>query len=123
VRTNSTVPGVEPDTLVAWRAAESHGVLSLDELFACGLTRKGVEVRVAQGHLHRIHRGVFAVGHPGLTQEGVWLAAVKAAGPGALLSHTPAAMHYGILPLEDHLPAVTVTSGAIAASRSRHRSG
>jgi hypothetical protein len=85
-------------------------VLSLDELLACGLTRKEVEVRVAQGHLHRIHRGVYAVGHPGLTQEGVWLAAVKAAGPGALLSHTPAAMHYGILPLEDHVPAVTVTS-------------
>jgi very-short-patch-repair endonuclease/predicted transcriptional regulator of viral defense system len=91
-------------------AAECFGVLTLAELLACGLTRREVEVRVAQGHLHRIHRGVYAVGHAGLTQEGVWLAAVKAAGPGALLSHTPAALHYGIVEGESHVPVVTVRS-------------
>jgi predicted transcriptional regulator of viral defense system len=83
-------------------------VLSLDELFACGLTRREVEVRAAQGHLHRVHRGVYAVGHPGLTREGRWLAAVKACGPGAVLSHYAAGMHYGFLDLEDRRPDVTV---------------
>ncbi len=38
-----------------------------------------------------LHRGVYAVGHRRLRREGFWLAAVLAAGPGALLSHREAA--------------------------------
>jgi very-short-patch-repair endonuclease len=57
--------------------------------------------------LHRIHRGVYAVGHPGLTAEGRWLAAVKACGPGAVLSHPSAGMLYGFVRWEDRLPDVT----------------
>jgi very-short-patch-repair endonuclease len=81
-------------------------VLSLDELLACGLTRKEVRGRVERGQLHRIHRSVYAVGHPGLTREGLWLAAVKACGAGALLCRYAAGMHYGFLPFEDHWPQV-----------------
>jgi hypothetical protein len=91
---------------VAARAADAHGVLSLDELLACGLTRKEVRGRVERGQLHRIHRSVYAVGHPGLTREGLWLAAVKACGAGALLCRYAAGMHYGFLPFEDHWPQV-----------------
>ena len=39
----------------------------------------------------RLHRGVYAVGHRKLTKEGWWLAAVRAIGPGAVLSHVHAA--------------------------------
>jgi very-short-patch-repair endonuclease len=92
------------------RAADAYGVLSLDELLACGLTRKEVLGRVARGQLHRIHRGVYAVGHPGLTQQGRWLAAVKACGPGSLLCRHAAGMHYGFLSLEDHDPQVMATA-------------
>jgi very-short-patch-repair endonuclease len=52
--------------------------------------------RVARGQLHPIHRGVYAVGHRLLTREGRWLAAVLAAGPGAVLSHRSAAALWGI---------------------------
>jgi very-short-patch-repair endonuclease len=42
------------------------------------------------GRLLRVHRGVYAVGHGRLSQHGRWLAAVLAAGPGAVLSHAAA---------------------------------
>ena len=47
--------------------------------------------RAAAGRLHRIHQGVYAVGHPVLTVNGRRMAAVLAAGPGAVLSHASAA--------------------------------
>jgi len=54
-----------------------------------------VRHRVAAGRLHRIHRGVFAVGHRALTGEGWCMAAVLAGGPGAVLSHRPAGARAG----------------------------
>jgi very-short-patch-repair endonuclease len=84
-------------------------VLTLGELLYCGLTEDDVRGRVARGQLHRIHRGVYAVGHPGLTAQGRWLAAVKACGPGALLCRHAAGMHYGFLPMEDRRPEVMTT--------------
>jgi very-short-patch-repair endonuclease len=44
-----------------------------------------------RGSLIPLHRGVYAIGHRQLRQEGRWLAAVLAAGPGAVLSHRDAA--------------------------------
>src|SRR4249919_3056011 len=76
-----------PDVLVARRAADAWGVVSLDELFACGLSRNAVSERVRGGRLHRIHCGVYAVGHENVPLEGRFLAAVKACGPSAVLSH------------------------------------
>jgi hypothetical protein len=86
-------------------------VLSAEELHACGLTRNAIGRRVAAGHLHRIHRGVYAVGHIGLTPRGRWIAAVKACGPTAALSHFSLAMLFELMPLEDRLPEVTVVHG------------
>ena len=48
--------------------------------------------------LHRIHRGVYAVGHRGLGEKGRWMAAVLACGPDAVLSHTSAAALWRLLP-------------------------
>jgi len=55
-----------------------------------------IDRRLARGALLPLHRGVFAVGHRHLTLEGRWLAAVLAAGPGAVLSHRDAAALHGI---------------------------
>jgi hypothetical protein len=98
-------------THVAQAAAESYGVLSLDELRACGLKDGAIKRRVAAGLLHPLHLGVYAVGHLALTPEARWLAAVKACGPGALLSHTAALMLYGLLPSDDRRPEVTLPPG------------
>lgn len=44
-----------------------------------------------------MHRGVYAVGHLGLTRNGCFMAAVLACGDGAALSHFSAAVLWGIL--------------------------
>ena len=96
------------DQRVADLAADAWGVLSLDELRACGLTRDGVMVRVRNGWLHRLHRGVYAVGHPNVPLKGRFLAAIKAGVPTAVLSHFSAAVLYALLRWDDRYPEVTV---------------
>src|SRR4051812_33718614 len=56
-----------------------------------GIGRGALEHRVRTGRLRALYPGVYAVGHAALTVLGRWMAAVKACGPGALLSHTTAA--------------------------------
>jgi very-short-patch-repair endonuclease len=101
-------PALSPDVQVAQRAAEEWGVVSLDELCACGLTKQGVAVRAANGRLHRLYRGVYAVGHANPPLEGRFLAAVKACGPGALLSHYSAGALWRIVEWDDRYLEVTV---------------
>jgi hypothetical protein len=93
---------------VAGAAAEQWSVLSIDELRACGLSDKAVWVRVRQGHLHPWYRGVYAVGHANPPLQGRLLAAVKACGPGTLLSHFSAAALFGLVRWDDRRPEVTV---------------
>jgi predicted transcriptional regulator of viral defense system len=81
---------------IAEKARRQHGVVSLRQLEELGLRGSAIRKRVARGSLHRVHRGVFAVGHPLLTVEGRLMAAVLACGPGAVLSHRTAAAHWGI---------------------------
>jgi hypothetical protein len=71
------------------------GVVSLAQLRALGLGEGAIKHRVGVGRLHRVHRGVYAVGHRLLRAEGWWLAAVLASGDGAVLSHRSAAAHWG----------------------------
>jgi very-short-patch-repair endonuclease len=77
-------------------AGAQHGVVSRSQLLALDFSTDAIGHRLAKGRLHRIHRGVHAVGRPELTQEGVWMAAVLLGGPDAYLSHVPAAAHWGI---------------------------
>jgi very-short-patch-repair endonuclease len=69
--------------------------------------------------LHRKHRGVYAVGHSRLTQHGIWLAAVKACGPDAGLSHQSAAQLSRILSLAAYRGPVHVTVPGDGVRRSR----
>src|SRR4051794_21995068 len=85
------------DLLVARIAGRQHGVISVAQLLAAGLSHRAIQVRIRAGRLHRVHRGVYAVGHKNLTFQGWWMAAVLACGEGAVLSHLSAAMHWGLL--------------------------
>ena len=71
-------------------ARHQHGVITLGQLQLAGLTASGVRNRVTAGRLHRIHRGVYAVGHAPLTGYGRTMAAVLAYGPRAVASHRTA---------------------------------
>ncbi|MGH2954890.1 MAG: type IV toxin-antitoxin system AbiEi family antitoxin domain-containing protein [Solirubrobacterales bacterium] len=105
--------------MVARIASRQHGVVSYEQLIAAGLTPSGVARRVRAGRLHRIHRGVYAVGHRGLSNEGRWMAAVLACGPDAALSHRSAAGLLGLLrPRENAWVHVTIPG---TAGRKRRR--
>jgi predicted transcriptional regulator of viral defense system len=84
-------PTTQADRAVAKLAASQWGVLSLDELRACGLNKAAVGVRVRRGNLHRLYHGIYVVGHRNLPLEGQFLAVVKACGAFAVLSHYSAA--------------------------------
>jgi putative AbiEi antitoxin of type IV toxin-antitoxin system/uncharacterized protein DUF559 len=88
--------GAALDAVVAELAARQHGVVAFDQLRRLGVSRSGVNRRVAAGRLHRLYRGVYAVGHVALTTDGRRMAAVLACGPGAALSHRSAAELWGI---------------------------
>jgi hypothetical protein len=89
-------------------ATEEWGVLSIRELLSCGLNREAVRVRVANGRLHSLHRGVYAVGHGNVPLEGLFLAAVKACGGVAALSFYAASAHWGFVEWDGRRPEVTV---------------
>ncbi len=55
-----------------------------------------MEHRIDSGRLHRVDRGVYAVGRPQLTRHGRWMAAVLRCGTEAVLSHEPGAVLLGI---------------------------
>jgi len=73
-------------------------VVTRDQLTRLGLTRHGIQHRLARGRLHLVRRGVYSVGRPEVTPQGRWMAAVLACGgPGiAALSHSSAAALFKI---------------------------
>jgi hypothetical protein len=76
----------------AWDLAENqHGIVSSDQLREVGYTPQAIHHRIRTGRLHPLHRGVYVVGRPHVTDHGRWMAAVIACGAGAVLSHSSAA--------------------------------
>ena len=84
------------DHAIAAIAGRQHGVIALRQLVALGLGERAVNRRVAAGRLHRVHPGVYAVGHSSLTARGRWMAAVLACGDGAVLAIRSAGALHGI---------------------------
>ena len=85
------------DRALAELASRQHGVVSQAQLVDLGLTRDSIRRRVEGRRLHRLHDGVFAVGHLGLTPSSRHLAAVLACGPGSLLSHRSSGVAWRLL--------------------------
>lgn len=107
---NSTLSG--PDAAIAQVAAEQWAVLSRAQLLGAGLSPQAITRRVQAGRLHRLHLGVYSlVPRSALAQEGRWLAAVLACGPGAVLSHRSAGVLWEILDHDAQEPEVTVGFG------------
>jgi very-short-patch-repair endonuclease len=76
----------------AWELARNqHGVLSREQLLEVGYSRHAIDHRIKTRRLFPLHRGVYAVGRPNVTDHGRWMASVLASGEGAVLSHGSAA--------------------------------
>jgi very-short-patch-repair endonuclease len=75
-----------------WKLAyEQHGVVARAQLLDLGFSTNWIQHRIAKGRLHPVQRGVYAVGRPGLSRDGGWMAAVLSCGPEAALSHASGA--------------------------------
>jgi len=75
------------------------------------MTKAEIDRRVAEGQLHVLYRGVYAVGHRALGVTGRRWAAVLACGDGAVLSHASAAAAWEIRPSASGLIDVSVNRG------------
>jgi very-short-patch-repair endonuclease len=104
---------------IAQTAGRQYGVVARQQL---PIGQDAVDHRCRTGLLHRVHRGVYAVGHLGLGQEARWLAAVLACGDGAVLSHRSAATLWGIRLGELFRPEVTHAEIRRWAGVTGHRS-
>jgi hypothetical protein len=85
------------DEELARIASTAHGVVTASQLLSAGVTRREIEVRLRKGVLIRVHRGVYRVGHLAPSVEATYLAAVLAAGEGALLCGRAAAHLLGLV--------------------------
>jgi very-short-patch-repair endonuclease len=80
-------------------AGEQAGIVSRAQLLGAGVSRGQISRALHGGGLHRIHSGIYAsVAVELLTEEGHLVAALLAAGDGAVLSHGTAAWRWRIIP-------------------------
>ena len=96
--------------MIAALAGDQHGVVARAQLLVLGLTEREIHRRAQAQRLHRLHRGVYAVGHRVLTREGRWMAATLATG--GVLSHQTAAAAWELRPTSAALVHVTVAGNA-----------
>jgi very-short-patch-repair endonuclease len=95
--------------------------MTLLQLEENGLGRRGASERAAKGQLHRIYRGVYAVGHRGLSLHGRFMAAVLACGEGAVLSYGSAAVLWDLLkPLDGPIHVSTPSTSGRSRRRGIH---
>jgi len=107
--TSTTEPAAEtPDRTIGGLAAAQYGLVTRAQLDNVGLGRGAIALRVRHGRLHRVHRGVYLVGHASSLSLARELAAVLAYGPTAVLSHRSAAWLWSLLPVRPEVVEVIV---------------
>jgi very-short-patch-repair endonuclease len=121
---------IASEQVVAEVAGRQHGVVATAQLLAADIGPNAISRRVAAGRLHRLHQGVYAVGHRAVSREGKWIAAVLAVGGGptnageplehwgAALSHRSAAELWRLLEPRDGPVHVCVPSDGGKARRT-----
>jgi len=100
---------------IAELAGRQYGVISAGQMVALGLSKDQISREVSIGRLHRVHRGVYAVGHGALSRHGECFAAVLGCGGGALLSHRSAAWLWGLT--TRWRPVIEVTAASPVETR------
>jgi very-short-patch-repair endonuclease len=103
-------------------ASAGHGVVTRAQLLSAGVTPQEIRSRVRVGSLIRVHRGVYRVGHRAPSIEATYLAAVLAAGDGALLCGRAAAHLLGLVKGEAPAPEVIARTERRIEGVKTHRS-
>ena len=103
-----------PEGAVADLASAQGGAVSLGQLRDAGISRRNASHLASGGRLHRIHRGVYTVGHRSISRQTHLRAAVLACGEGAVVSHLTAAAFHG---LRDQWPVLIDVTVPVEAGR------
>lgn len=96
-------PTAERNQRLLRLAAKQHGVVTRQQMRACGMPDAAIDHAIGVGRLHRVFRGVYAVGSPLVNERARLHAAALACGPGAVISHLSAG---ALLRLLDKGPVV-----------------
>lgn len=96
---------------VGWRASQQHGRINVRQLREAGVDKRRTQRWLAQGRLHRIHRGVYAVGHVARSAKADYMAAVLACA-GSAISHRAAGWLLKLLRGAAPPPEITVPTTA-----------
>jgi very-short-patch-repair endonuclease len=96
------------DQRISAIAGAQRGYVTRHQLLAAGVPDRTIDRRVTAGHLHRIHRNVYAVGHAAPPPLGPETAALLACGEHAVLSHRTAAALWKLVPEGDDPIHVTI---------------
>ena len=99
---------LRPERAIAELAAKQRGVITRAQLIELGLTRTTIDNWVKHSRLHPLYRGVYLLGHAGVTEGARELGAVLACGRGAVISHRSAAWLWRLLPAAKGDVEVTV---------------
>jgi very-short-patch-repair endonuclease len=83
-------------------------VVTRAQLREAGYTNRAIDRRLESGRLHRVHRGVYLVGHV-VMPHAREMSAVLAVAPNAVLSHRSAACLWQLLPYPARPDSVDVT--------------
>ena len=103
-------------------AEHQHGVLAFGQLRAARLKPGAIYHRVRLEQLHRLHRGVYALGHERLTAVGRCWAVLLATG--GVLSHRTAAAVWNLVTWPaGRLDVTTLGYGHSTAAIRVHHSG
>lgn len=88
----------EAERATARLAGKQYGVISARQLHALGFSEGAIKRRLRAGRLHRVHRGVYLVGHDVAADGALEMAALLACGHGSVVSHRSAARLWGLPP-------------------------
>jgi hypothetical protein len=102
-------------------AGAQHGVISRRPLLTHAWDSSRIARELRARRLHRLHAGVYAVGHRALSSHGRWMAAVLACAPDGVLSHHSAAALWGLPVRDNGLTRVTATHRRRRAGIVIHR--
>ena len=94
-----------------------HGVVSRKQLVEAGIPPRTIDRRVSRAGLFVVYPGVYAVGRPTVSMEGIILASLLGAGDGAVLGCRSAAAVWGFLKHESPIEVLRLDGGTNQRAR------
>lgn len=105
------------DSVMARLAAKQRTMVTAEQLYARGISKRAIEYRVGGRRMHVVFRGVYSVGCGELPPLGREQAALLAVGDRGFLSHETAAAIWGLMPRLPHRVELTVVARYRASSQ------